>query len=157
MYASDVDSLIWSVCPRFISDPNLIYIIISELTGSRLKVNTRAGVAYIRQVINDNNNKLVVILYTVFCFCPEPRTIWWQTTQDELQRALKVRPNVGVAKNVILFMGDGMGLSNIMASRVYQAQTRDKSFLDALLSFEKFPYVGLSRVRSVGTPRPFLV
>ena len=47
---------------------------------------------------------------------------------------------------MILFMGDGMSFPNIMASRVYNAQSKDLSFREALLSFEKFPFTGLSRV-----------
>jgi alkaline phosphatase len=65
------------------------------------------------------------------------------------------------AKNVILFVGDGMGVSTITAARILQGQqaglttTLDggaTSFISGeqnLLSFEQFPYSALSRTYSV--------
>lgn len=44
------------------------------------------------------------------------------------------------AKNMILFMGDGMSLATVAATRVYMGG-EEKS-----LSFERFPHFGLSKV-----------
>lgn len=79
-------------------------------------------------------------------FLSEPRQDWSKVSMDQLYEALQSRPKLGVAKNVILFLGDGMGISNVMASRVYNAQRLGKKFRDAQMSFEKFPYLGLSMV-----------
>ena len=46
----------------------------------------------------------------------------------------------GIAKNVILFLGDGMGISTITASRIFEGQTKGESGEENLLSFEEFPY-----------------
>lgn len=45
-----------------------------------------------------------------------------------------------MAKNVILFLGDGMSIPTITATRVYIGGEEQK------LAFEKFPYSGLAKV-----------
>ena len=47
------------------------------------------------------------------------------------------------AKNVILFIGDGMGISTVTAARIYDGQSRGESGEENLLSFERFPNVAL--------------
>lgn len=44
------------------------------------------------------------------------------------------------AKNIILFMGDGMSLATVAATRMYLGGEEKQ------LSFEKFPHFGLSKV-----------
>ena len=85
----------------------------------------------------------IVILYVHI----EPRTDWFAATQQELREALQLRPNLNKAKNVIFFLGDGLGLSTVTASRIYNAQKKGVSFTEAQLSFEKLPHAGLLRVR----------
>jgi len=58
-------------------------------------------------------------------------------------------PRKGVAKNVILFLGDGMGISTITASRIFEGQQRGESGEENRLSFENFPYRALSETYSV--------
>ncbi len=47
------------------------------------------------------------------------------------------------ANNVILFVGDGMGMSTVTAARIYDGQTRGEPGEENLLSFERFPNVAL--------------
>ena len=47
------------------------------------------------------------------------------------------------AKNVILFIGDGMGISTITAARIFDGQSKGMSGEDNQLSFDKFPNVSL--------------
>ena len=47
------------------------------------------------------------------------------------------------AKNVILFIGDGMGISTITAMRIYAGQKRGQSGEENVLPFEKFENVAL--------------
>lgn len=50
------------------------------------------------------------------------------------------------AKNVVLFVGDGMGISTITAGRLHAAHTNSangKCNMDFQLSFDKFPYSGM--------------
>lgn len=53
-----------------------------------------------------------------------------------------------VAKNVIIFIGDGMGMTTITAGRILKGQRRnDGATSEATdLEFDRFPHIGLSRV-----------
>jgi alkaline phosphatase len=66
--------------------------------------------------------------------------------------------NTNVAKNVILFIGDGMSLPTVVASRIYKAQQESQgSVTDAegnLLTFESFPHVGLSKTYAMDRQTP---
>ena len=55
--------------------------------------------------------------------------------------------NTKKAKNVILFLGDGLGFSTILAARIHKGQLHGNSGEEGFLSFERFPHVGLSKVR----------
>jgi len=52
------------------------------------------------------------------------------------------------AKNVILFIGDGMGVATLTAARIYEAQQRGADGASNRLSFEAFPHLGLVRTYS---------
>lgn len=47
---------------------------------------------------------------------------------------------------MILFIGDGMGVSTVTAARIYGGQLKGKQGEESVLEFEKFPNVGLSKV-----------
>ena len=53
---------------------------------------------------------------------------------------------VGCAKNVILFIGDGLDVTTTTASRIYAGQRRGDSGEEYKLNYEQFPNVGLSKV-----------
>lgn len=79
---------------------------------------------------------------------PLPETSYWrENALDNLKTQLKRDTNRKRAKNVILFLGDGMGVSTHTAARIYQGQLNKKSGEENSLYFEKFPYTGLSKVR----------
>ncbi|XP_026475154.1 alkaline phosphatase 4-like [Ctenocephalides felis] len=51
-----------------------------------------------------------------------------------------------VAKNVVIMIGDGMGMTTITASRIYKGQkTKAATGESYSLSFDKFPNIGLSK------------
>ncbi|MBK7935291.1 MAG: alkaline phosphatase [Acidobacteria bacterium] len=52
------------------------------------------------------------------------------------------------AKNVIIFVGDGMGISTLTAARIFEGQQRGESGEENRLSFEMFPYTALSKTYS---------
>jgi alkaline phosphatase len=64
----------------------------------------------------------------------------------ESRKNFKVRK--GKAKNVILFIGDGMGVTTLTASRILEGQLRGESGEENRLSFEEFPYSALSKTYS---------
>jgi alkaline phosphatase len=51
--------------------------------------------------------------------------------------------NAQAARNVILFIGDGMGVSTVTAARIFDGQSQGKSGEEHSLPFEKFPHVAL--------------
>ncbi|XP_055842601.1 alkaline phosphatase, tissue-nonspecific isozyme-like [Episyrphus balteatus] len=68
---------------------------------------------------------------------------WLNHGKSFLRAKLAREPNTKRAKNAIVFMGNGMGLSTIAATRSYIGG------IEKQLSFEKFPYTGLSKTYSV--------
>jgi alkaline phosphatase len=68
------------------------------------------------------------------------------------QRA--AQPARGVAKNVILFVGDGMGLSTITAARILAGQQRGGLGEETLLSFETLPFTALARTYNTNQQVP---
>jgi alkaline phosphatase len=73
---------------------------------------------------------------------------WNADAQETLKRTLEVasQPNTNVARNVILFLGDGMGISTITAGRIYMGQKNGGTGEEAQLAFDRFPHVALAKV-----------
>jgi alkaline phosphatase len=76
---------------------------------------------------------------------------WTDEGLAEIKTAqkLKLLPNRERAKNVILFVGDGMGISTITAARILAGQQKGQPGEENRLSFEKFPYLSLVKTYSV--------
>uniref|UniRef100_A0A1B6DLR4 Alkaline phosphatase n=1 Tax=Clastoptera arizonana TaxID=38151 RepID=A0A1B6DLR4_9HEMI len=53
------------------------------------------------------------------------------------------------AKNIILFLGDGMSIPTLAAARIYLGQLNGSAGENSKLSFEKFPYTGFSKTYCV--------
>lgn len=71
---------------------------------------------------------------------------WLNVGQETLQQQLhKNRLNRNVARNIILFLGDGMSIPTLAATRIYMGG-ESKS-----LPFERFPYAGLSKTYCANT------
>ncbi|KAL3186961.1 hypothetical protein MRX96_004765 [Rhipicephalus microplus] len=64
---------------------------------------------------------------------------WYRLNREALQQRLKTEKFEGRANNVILFIGDGMGISTISAARVFKGQLTGTAGENSALSFEKFP------------------
>lgn len=58
------------------------------------------------------------------------------------------------AKNVVLFVGDGMGISTITAARILAGQQAGYSGEENRLSFETFPETGLIKTYNVNSQTP---
>ena len=68
---------------------------------------------------------------------------WFKAGADAVEGKKALTINTNKAKNVILFIGDGMGISTLTAARILEGQLRGESGEENLLSFEKFPYTAL--------------
>jgi alkaline phosphatase len=74
---------------------------------------------------------------------------WYRDGARAAHDGATLRPMPGKARNVILFVGDGMGLSTIAAARIREGQLKGQTGEENSLSFERFPYVSLSKTYSV--------
>jgi alkaline phosphatase len=72
----------------------------------------------------------------------------FKTAQEELATRLALKPNTNKAKNIILMVGDGMGVTTVTASRIYGGQKAGKDGPSNNLTMDGFPYVALSRTYS---------
>ena len=79
---------------------------------------------------------------------------WFNAGRQTVIDAEHLHPNERQAKNVILFVGDGMGISTITASRIYDGQQKGGHGEENSLSFEKLPYLALSKTYSVDQQTP---
>uniref|UniRef100_A0A034VH47 alkaline phosphatase n=1 Tax=Bactrocera dorsalis TaxID=27457 RepID=A0A034VH47_BACDO len=70
---------------------------------------------------------------------------WRKSANDEINKRLADKPNTNIAKNIIFFLGDGMSLTTVTSARILKGQREGKPGEESQLSFEKFPYTGLSR------------
>lgn len=77
---------------------------------------------------------------------PQLRTSqeWYDIGAGEVARNAKLKNKTGRAKNVILFVGDGMGISTVTAARILDGQRRKVDGESNRLSFETFDNLALS-------------
>ncbi len=79
---------------------------------------------------------------------------WYEQGQQVIESASVLKPVNQRAKNVILFVGDGMGVSTVTAARILEGQLRGKSGEENVLSFEALPYVALSKTYNTNQQTP---
>lgn len=77
---------------------------------------------------------------------------WHKIARDLLKEQLKIQTNTNKAKNIILFIGDGMGIPTITSARIYKGQQMNKTGEETVFKFEEFPNVALSKVRNNHIP-----
>lgn len=71
---------------------------------------------------------------------------YYTAAQAELAKKIASQQNVGRAKNVVLFVVDGLSVPTITASRIYEGQKRGVDGESNVLSFEELlPYTALSK------------
>lgn len=73
---------------------------------------------------------------------------WKNDGWQAIDTAKRMKHRTGPAKNVILFVGDGMGASTLTAARIFEGQKRGESGEENRLSFEEFPFSALSKTYS---------
>ena len=65
-----------------------------------------------------------------------------------------IQPDRRRAKNVILFLGDGMGVATVTAARILAGQQKGMLGEEHELSFEKFPHLAHSKTYQVNQQVP---
>uniref|UniRef100_A0A6B2E4V7 Alkaline phosphatase n=1 Tax=Phlebotomus kandelakii TaxID=1109342 RepID=A0A6B2E4V7_9DIPT len=100
-------------------------------------------------------NLLFIVLFTTIeaKVFPKPPDItedsdyWVRLSESHLRRKLSSARtgDQNLAKNVIIFVGDGMGMPTITAGRIYKGQKSSQSGEENQLSFDVFPNIGLAK------------
>ena len=86
------------------------------------------------------------------CETREPAS--YQAQQQRLNQAIQQQPIHGHARNIILFIGDGMGISTITAARILEGQQNGNSGEENTLSWESFPHTALIKVYNSNQQTP---
>ncbi|XP_053177899.1 alkaline phosphatase-like [Scomber japonicus] len=79
---------------------------------------------------------------------------WNNKGRQALHTALNVEPNIHLAKNLILFLGDGMGVPTVTAARILKGQLAGKSGEETSLVMDTFPHLALSKTYNVDQQMP---
>ncbi len=74
--------------------------------------------------------------------------------QNTLTARRAVKPNTKRAKNVILFVADGMDPTTVTAARIYDGQSRGEEGEENYLSFEQFPHIALAKTYNTNAQTP---
>lgn len=69
---------------------------------------------------------------------------WRDVAKSDIETTLNIIKQEQLAKNVILFIGDGLDLNTITATRIYKYKNGETQFL----AFEKFTNIGLLKTYS---------
>ncbi|CAK9825686.1 Alkaline phosphatase 4 [Anthophora retusa] len=75
----------------------------------------------------------------------EDMSFWLKSGQKNLLRNLAYRNNENRAKNIIIFIGDGMGISTVTAGRIYKGQMKGTTGEEYKLAFENFPNTAFAK------------
>ncbi|MFV7782901.1 alkaline phosphatase [Shewanella marisflavi] len=81
---------------------------------------------------------------------------WYVDGQNRVTKAADMAKNnqAGAAKNIILFVGDGMGVSTVTAARILDGQLKGQTGEENSLSFETLPHLGLAKTYNVDGQTP---
>lgn len=79
---------------------------------------------------------------------------WFDGAQATLAQRKAVKPVKTKAKNVILFVADGMDPTTVAAARIYDGQSRGEEGEENLLSFERFPNLAMSKTYNTNSQVP---
>ncbi|XP_049865249.1 membrane-bound alkaline phosphatase-like [Pectinophora gossypiella] len=70
---------------------------------------------------------------------------WRNSAKEGIENRLRAVKNDKLARNVIMFLGDGMSIPTLMAARTLKGQRQNRTGEETELFFETFPTVGLSK------------
>ncbi|XP_015990198.2 intestinal-type alkaline phosphatase-like [Rousettus aegyptiacus] len=79
----------------------------------------------------------------------EDPAFWNRQAAQALDTAKKLQPIQTAAKNLILFLGDGMGLSTVTTARILKGQEKGNLGPETPLAMDQFPYLALSKTYNV--------
>ena len=82
-------------------------------------------------------------------FRNQDNNAWYKAGVKLVEDNLKLKANKNTAKSAILFLGDGMGITTITATRFLDGQQKGRTGEENVLSWEVFPWSALAKTYSV--------
>ena len=79
---------------------------------------------------------------------------WYKDGQSLISERRAARSELAPARNVILFVGDGMSLATVAAARILEGQQRGETGEENLLYFERFPNLALAKTYNTNRQTP---
>ncbi|TVQ39514.1 MAG: alkaline phosphatase [Wenzhouxiangella sp.] len=79
---------------------------------------------------------------------------WYRDGQRLIAERRAQAGPIPPARNVILFLGDGMSLATVSAARILEGQLRGESGEENLLHFETFPHLALAKTYNTNQQTP---
>ncbi|CAF1106763.1 unnamed protein product [Didymodactylos carnosus] len=81
-------------------------------------------------------------------------SFWNENAANAIDKSLQRKINTRQAKNVIMFLGDGMGVSTITAGRIRKGQMLGELGEDFLTEMEQFSHLGLAKTYNIDHQTP---
>nr|XP_061790996.1 alkaline phosphatase-like [Nerophis lumbriciformis] len=115
--------------------------------------------------VNSMDGKHISVLCGLLLFISIQRSVsvneeelhasyWNNKAKQSLHTALNIQPNLHKAKNIILFLGDGMGVTTVTAARILKGQMEKQSGEETSLVMDTFPHLALSKTYNVDQQMP---
>ncbi|XP_019641776.1 PREDICTED: alkaline phosphatase-like [Branchiostoma belcheri] len=80
---------------------------------------------------------------------------WSDMARASLAAALRLQTlNTNVAKNVVLFLGDGMGVSTVTTARILKGQKAGNPGEETVLAMDSLPYTAMSKTYNIDAQVP---
>uniref|UniRef100_F7G4Y2 Alkaline phosphatase n=1 Tax=Monodelphis domestica TaxID=13616 RepID=F7G4Y2_MONDO len=84
----------------------------------------------------------------------ENPSFWNRQAAEAIKTAQQLQPIQTAAKNLILFLGDGMGVPTVTATRILKGKLSGNLGPETPLAMDRFPYVALSKTYNVDRQVP---
>lgn len=113
---------------------NFLIVALAIVTGCAATENSQTAVEQSYVLVNQQNS-------------------WYKSAAKHIQQQRSITNSIqneeGAAKNIILFIGDGMNLTTVTASRILEGQQQGMLGEENNLSFDGFPFSGLAKTYAV--------
>ncbi|ODT82106.1 MAG: alkaline phosphatase [Pelagibacterium sp. SCN 64-44] len=84
----------------------------------------------------------------------QAQSAWYKDGEATIEAMIAAQPNTGRAKNVILFVADGMGVGTNYAIRLFAGQMEGKLGEEHVLPYEAFPNTALIKTYNINAQTP---
>ncbi|KAJ7402734.1 hypothetical protein BTVI_83686 [Pitangus sulphuratus] len=145
--------------------PQTLLTLLALCGAALMSLPGSAGVADTASVIGLSDPTMKLLASLTLCLwaglstaiIPEEEenpSFWYKQAAAAIDASLKIKPRIGQAKNLILFLGDGFGIPTITATRILKGQLQGRLGPETPLALDSFPYVALSKTYNVDRQVP---